>query len=78
MVFITSTDIFKCATGKNTNLNKMLVKLSIHPSHGAWGIYPSCQRARGGIHPGQVAKLSQTTLTFTPIGNLESPVDLTH
>ena len=71
-------------------------KLSIYPSifytrlirrlcrRGA-GAYPSGRRARGGVHPGQVASPSQghtetnetNTLTLAPRDNLESPINIT-
>lgn len=53
---------------------------------GLWGAgeYPSYHRVRGGVHTGQVVSLSGLTqrdrkplLTLTPMGNLDSPVNLT-
>ncbi|KAK2848869.1 hypothetical protein Q5P01_008703 [Channa striata] len=53
------------------------------------GAYSRCHWARGRPHPGQVNSLCQSphretyrdrqpvTLTFTPTGNLESPINLT-
>ena len=74
-------------------------QLSIHPSifyrlilrsgRGWAGAYPSSLRARGGVHPGQIASPSQGlhrdkrdkqtfTLALTPKDNLESSINLTY
>uniref|UniRef100_A0A3Q2WP41 Uncharacterized protein n=1 Tax=Haplochromis burtoni TaxID=8153 RepID=A0A3Q2WP41_HAPBU len=52
-----------------TWFKRLLVYCTIHPSihslplvlfrvAGGAGAYPSCHRARGGVHPGQVASVS--------------------
>ena len=72
---------------------------SIHPfifytrlirrsGRGGAGVYPSCHRARGGVHPGQVASPSQGHTETNETNNhtrshsllrtiLESPINLT-
>ena len=60
----------------------------IHPSsiplnlRGGAGANPSCDWVRGGVHPGQVASITTyrdkpSTLTVTPMVNVDFPVNLT-
>lgn len=66
--------------------NMFLVSLdtkSICSSDQFKSVYHSCLRAIGRQHPGQVANLSaavvltrNTSLTFTPVVNLDSPINL--
>ncbi len=68
------------------NLSSQRGPLSISLILREAGANPSWHWARGGVHPGQVNSQSQgltyrdrhpLTLRFTPMGNLESPFNLT-
>uniref|UniRef100_A0A669DAA6 Metalloendopeptidase n=1 Tax=Oreochromis niloticus TaxID=8128 RepID=A0A669DAA6_ORENI len=76
-----------------SNLNSIQFNSSIHSLPlilsrvaGGAGAYPSCHRARGRVHPGQVASLSQGQHTgtdnhsrshsLTPSDNLDYPINL--
>ncbi len=67
------------------SIHPLSITLSLNRVVGGAGADPSCHWASGGVHPGQIASLSQgwhietgnhSHPPFTPSGNLESPVNL--